>query len=145
MKKIFNYKKWSSIILFFSQIFYSCLSLADTAAIINFTPPTTDVSLGYLGKMFGVVGTVLQGTGGSLLGIIFQQFNISMVCIGGLLLSYTTVRTIVGTAQDGESLGKKISPWMVMRSAVGISFLAPTLTGGYTMLQGLIMWMVMQR
>lgn len=103
-----------------------------------------DLSVYYLGLIFGQVNDVLLGEGNDLFGKIFSQFNVIVMALGVIVLVYTTVVSMVNTAQEGEMMGKKwSSAWIPFRSALGIGLLLP-LPSGYSLLQSLVMWIVLQ-
>jgi hypothetical protein len=138
MKRIF-----SRLGLFFGALFTQ-LFLCSSVFATMFTPPASDVSIGYLGKIFGGVGSILIGPSQTILGIIYNSFNAGVLTIGGLILTYSTARAIVDTAHDGEPMGKKISQWIIMRTAVGVGVLVPNAISGYSMLQVTMLWIVVQ-
>ena len=143
MKRIF-YRFVSVFVLIFTELFYSSIASAADVTSISFTPPPTDLSLGYLGKLFGGVGGLLAATEHTVLGEIFKYLNVGILSISGVMLTYTTVRAIIDTAAEGESMGKKLSHWVIIRTVAGVGLLVPNMTNGYTMLQSAIMWMAIQ-
>lgn len=116
------------------------LALAqDSIFAFDWQPAENDRSVYYLGQIFGSMSTVLQGTGNPLIGNLFSIFNIAVLVLGSIVVSYTIVMATVHTAHEGEVMGKKWSSvWIPLRSAVGIAFLIPT-SGGYSLLQVLLM------
>jgi hypothetical protein len=114
-----------------------------------FTLASNDQSYYYLGQLFGSVGTVLQpqGSGTSvlnLMGTLFQTLNTTALIIGSLLVTYTTVVGLLKTAHEGEFLGKQWSAmWVPLRMVIGIAALFPT-GGGYSSIQIVFMWIIMQ-
>ncbi len=105
--------------------------------------PTNDKSLFYLGQIFGPVGTALpNGTGNALISQLFSIFNIAVLTLGSIVVSYTIILSTINTAQEGEVMGKKFSSlWIPLRSAVGMAFLIPT-ASGYSLLQMMMMEIV---
>lgn len=142
-------KKRTSSIIFCWAILLGALCYSGLALAAAFKIPPTDISISYLLRLFGPIGGLPVPTTGtisttlSLLGVVFRDLNYGILTIATLILSYTTVRVIVDTAHDGEPMGKKISHWIVARTAVGIGLLVPKATG-YTMLQAGTIWMVVQ-
>jgi conjugal transfer/type IV secretion protein DotA/TraY len=68
-----------------------------------------------------------------------------VLIVGGLLVAYTIVVGTIGTAQDGEMMGKKFSSiWVPIRTALGTAFILPVFSGGYCLMQALVMWIIMQ-
>lgn len=99
-----------------------------------------DKSIFYLGQIFGPVGSALpNGTGNALISQLFSIFNIAVLTLGSIVVSYTIILSTINTAQEGEVMGKKFSSlWIPLRSAVGMAFLIPT-AGGYSLLQMMMM------
>lgn len=110
------------------------------AATFDWTNPPGDKSIYYLGLIFGNVSTALHGaSGNAILGNLFNIFNIAVLTIGSLVVSYTIILSAINTAQEGEVMGKKWSSmWIPFRSAIGVAFLIPT-ASGYSLLQILLM------
>ncbi|MBS0289071.1 MAG: DotA/TraY family protein [Proteobacteria bacterium] len=105
--------------------------------------PDQDKSLFYLGQIFGPVGTALpKGSGNAIISQLFSIFNIAVLTLGSIVVSYTIILSTINTAQEGEVMGRKWSSlWIPLRSAVGIAFLIPT-ASGYSLLQMLMMEIV---
>jgi conjugal transfer/type IV secretion protein DotA/TraY len=102
-----------------------------------------DKSIQYLGNIFGTVGG-LNGDGNNLFGDLFYIFNNIIFILGSIVLSYTTIMSMVNTASEGEAMGKKFSSiWIPIRSVSGMALLAP-LPSGYSTIQALMMWIVIQ-
>jgi len=112
-----------------------------------FTLASNEVTAGsvfYLNSIFGTVGGVLGGTGPELLGTLFKVFNTTVLALGSLIVTYTTVASILMTAHEGEALGKKFhTMWIPIRTVMGIAALIPTATG-YSYLQIGLMWIIIQ-
>jgi defect in organelle trafficking protein DotA len=106
--------------------------------------PEQDKSVEFIGMIFGTVGTILNGSGGPLFGELFRIFNIIVFTLGSILLSYTTIVSMINTAQEGEVMGRKWSSlWLPLRSALGMGVLLP-LSSGYSLIQVMMMWVVLQ-
>lgn len=121
----------------------------DTSGLNNitpsFTPSATDQSVSYLGQIFGTVGTVLHGTSGQMLGQLFKVFNIGILVLAGIFLIYTIVMTVLNTAHEGEFMGRKWnSAWIAIRTVLGLGLLVPSPTTGYSTIQVIVMWVVIQ-
>lgn len=111
---------------------------------LNFTPPSTDVSVTFLTTIFGKVDGVLEGGGSQILGKMFSIFNLAILTLGGIILLYTLIVSTINTAHEGEVLGKKWSSiWIPLRSVIGVGLLIPK-ASGYSFIQILMMWIVMQ-
>ncbi len=105
------------------------------ASSFTLNSPATDKSIFYLGQIFGNMSFALTGTGSSLLSNLFQIFNIAVLTLGSIVVSYTIILSTINTAQEGEVMGKKWSSvWIPLRAALGIAFLVPT-GYGYSILQ----------
>ena len=120
---------------------FPSLLLADT---LSLTPPSTDLSMSYLATIFGVVDGVLHGTGSQILGTMFGAFNSIILVMASTILSYVLFVSILNTSHEGEFLGKKWSSiWVPLRTVVGVGLLLPKATG-YSMIQIMVMWVVVQ-
>lgn len=118
--------------------------LASFAETLSFQPPTTDVSVIFLGNIFGIVDGVLSGTGSQIVGQMFAVFNSALLALGGIVLFYVILVSTLNTAQQGEMLGQKWSSiWVPLRLVIGLGMLVPKTTG-YCLLQIIIMWIVVQ-
>jgi conjugal transfer/type IV secretion protein DotA/TraY len=116
----------------------------DAATNITFTPVPGDISVKYLGAIFGQVGSILPSAGSGLFGVMFKAFNHGVLMLGGLMAAYTIIVGTLHTAHEGEFLGKKWSSTMVpVRGVMGVSFLLP-LPSGYSLLQVGVMWIILQ-
>src|SRR3990167_11510440 len=106
---------------------------------------SNDQSLYYLGTIFGLVGNLLPASNAPLLfGIMFRVINTIALTIGAFIVIYVTVVGLLTTAQEGEFLGRQWSSlWVPVRPVLGIAALFPTATG-YSAIQVIIMWIVLQ-
>jgi hypothetical protein len=105
-----------------------------------------DQSLLYLGQLFGDVGGLLPSAVGQLqlLGVMFTTINNMVLVVGSFILMYVIIVGLLKTAQEGEFLGKQWSSlWVPLRTVIGIVSLVPTATG-YSMIQVVMMWIVIQ-
>jgi defect-in-organelle-trafficking protein DotA len=119
--------------------------IAGTKYYPSFRPVPTDLSVNYLGQVFGTVGTVLHGTSGQMLGQLFKVFNIGILVVAGVFLIYTIIMTILSTAHEGEFMGRKWnSAWIAIRTVLGLGLLVPSATTGYSTVQVVVMWVVLQ-
>lgn len=126
------------LISLFLSLFPSLL-LAD-----NLTPPASDLSVSYLATIFGVVDGVLHGTGSQILGTMLGSFNAAILVMASVLLTYALFISILNTAHQGEFLGQKWSSiWVPLRMVTGVGLLLPKATG-YSFIQILVMWVVVQ-
>jgi defect in organelle trafficking protein DotA len=117
----------------------------NTNIVGSFTPAASDLSVNYLGQIFGTVGTVLHGTSGQFLGQIFKIFNIGLLVVAGIVLIYTIIMTVIHTSHEGEFMGRKWnSAWIAIRTVLGLGLLVPSATTGYSAIQVFVMWIVLQ-
>lgn len=106
-----------------------------------FVPSADDISVKVLDQIFGA----LVNGGNDAFGVSISTFNGAVLMIGGILATYTILAGTLGTAHDGEMLGKKFSSvWIPIRYALGTALVLPVLSGGYCVMQQLVMWLVMQ-
>lgn len=131
------------LVLFSSGAAFAADNIAPGVDKLSFlNPPLTDKSISYLSQLFGTVGTVLHGTSGELLAKAFEIFNLGILVIASVFATYTVFKSVLGTAQDGEFMGKQgKSMWVAVRTCLGVGFLAPVF-GGYSAIQVLMMWVV---
>lgn len=115
-------------------------AFADTSG--PFTVKDSDISLRILSQLFG--GLTPSG-GADAFGSAISTFNGAVLIVGGILATYTLLAGTLGTAHDGEMLGKKFSSvWIPIRYALGTALVLPVLTGGYCIMQQLVMWCILQ-
>ena len=128
------------------------LALAPSLVLADTTPGSfpmlfdiapNDISISYLKILFGEVGTVLLGAPNTLIQEIFTVFNLGIMTLAGVLMCYTVVLSVVNTSQEGNPMGHKMSPWVVVRIVAGSTFMMPMSTG-YALIQVITMWMVIQ-
>ncbi|MDP2159941.1 MAG: DotA/TraY family protein [Flavobacterium sp.] len=104
-------------------------------AFAQFEPPADDISIKVLDQLFGGLFNGGNDQFGASIGI----FNGAILIIGGLLASYTILAGTLGTAHDGEMLGKKFSSvWIPIRYSVGTALILPVLPGGYCVMMKLV-------
>lgn len=126
----------------FLLLLFPIFSFAESA--LSFAPPTTDVSVIFLGNIFGMVDGVLSGTGSQMMGNIFGVFNAAVLALGGIVIIYTLLVSTINTANEGEMLGKKWSSvWVPVRATLGLALLIPK-ASGYCLMQIFVMWVVVQ-
>lgn len=108
--------------------------------------PDTDKSVGFFNEIFGTgwqnaaTGTVPTGGSSSVIFEMFFAFNAITLAAVTVLLFYVISAGIVGTAHEGESLGKRYSTlWTPIRSALAISLLMPLPAAKYSLLQALML------
>ena len=135
--------------MYFLWLILCCLSssvFADTTTgdfPMLFDVAKNDLSVSYLKILFGQVGTVLLGPPNTLVQEIFTIFNLGIMTLAGVLMCYTVVLSVVNTSQEGNPMGHKMSPWVVVRIVAGSAFMMP-MSSGYALIQVMTMWMVIQ-
>jgi len=105
-----------------------------------------DQSVIYLGQIFGMISpdVLMPDSASMLFGVLFKVFNTSMLTLGAAIVIYTTIVGLLKTAQEGEFLGKQWSSlWVPLRTVFGIAALFPLPTG-YSAIQVIFMWFIMQ-
>ncbi len=108
-----------------------------------FTPEAGDKSMVVMGAIFGGLGVFAGGADPFIDGIL--AFNSAVLTIGGVLVSYTILIGTIGTAHDGEMLGKKFSSaWVPIRTAAGTALVLPVIGGGYCIMQAIVAWLIVQ-
>lgn len=130
---------------------YSCISWASIQGpgdvIVPDISTKGDLSIAYLGQLFGHVGTVLHGASGQMLGHLFLQFNEAIVIVACVWMGYTTVTMLIRSASQGMQQQHGRFAMVVVRLVVGIAFLVPLPAasgGGYDSFQTLVMEVVVQ-
>lgn len=99
-----------------------------------------DKATGLLKQVFG---GLVGGGADPLLGIIEVICNGSLM-VGGILAGYTIIAGVIGTAHEGEMLGKKFSSiWVPIRTVIGTAGVVP-MFNGYAFIQVVVMWLVLQ-
>lgn len=117
------------------------LALADNL----FTIPSGDISVRVLSAIFGGLVDETSGVKADPMMAAIKMFNGSILIIGGILAAYTILAGTLGTAHDGEMLGKKFSSvWIPIRYSVGTALVLPVVGGGYCVMQAIVMWLVLQ-
>lgn len=129
-------------------ILLALISLPFEANAGIFDPATTDKSVEYLGTIFGnKVGNISFGEipySNQFLNNLFQIFNSIVLAVAVFILAYVSIISTINTAQEGQVMGKKWSSvWIPLRSTIGLLLLAPVPGSGYSSLQVVIMWIVL--
>lgn len=136
------------IVLIMLSLLFPALAFASsstsTGSSLSFAPPPSDVSVIFLGNIFGIVDGVLHGTGSQIMGSMFGVFNSAVLALGGIIIMYTLLVSTMNTAHEGQMLGQKWSSiWVPLRSTLGLALLIPKGTG-YCLMQIFVMWIVVQ-
>ena len=99
----------SKFLLFAATLFAPTLVFAANI----FEPSSGDISLKILSQLFG---GLVDGGGVDAFGSAISTFNVAILSVGGILAAYTVLAGTLGTAHDGEMLGKKFSSvWIPIR------------------------------
>ncbi|WP_136419530.1 DotA/TraY family protein [Herbaspirillum sp. ST 5-3] len=118
------------------------MAQAQAGDMSQFTPAAGSKAMVLLASIFGNLGTFGPSAGDPMEAII-KYFNSAVLIIGGLLTSYSLIIGIIGTAHDGEVLGKKLhSAWFPIRTAVGSALVLPVVGGGYCTMQLIVGWVI---
>ena len=121
------------------------LSQAISIDSMSFAPGSGDLSMTYLGLVFGSVpGSGLGGGTNQLIGQIFSVFNTGVLVMTMGVVGYTVFTSTVGISQEGSgAFQTKISPWVTLRITAGSSLLIPSFSG-YSAIQVLVMTIVVK-
>lgn len=107
-----------------------------------FDVPHGDKVMAMLGAIFP--GLLSSGNADGMAAAI-RTFNGAILIIGGIFATYTILSGTIGTAHDGEMLGKKFSSvWIPIRYMVGTALVLPVISGSYCCMQAIVMWLVTQ-
>ena len=85
--------------------------MASADGSMSFTPPASDLSVVFLGNIFGIVDGILHGNGSQIMGAIFSVFNSAVLALGGIVIMYTLLVSTMNTAQEGQMLVKNGHPF----------------------------------
>lgn len=111
-----------------------------------FQPVTNDLSMWYLGNIFGndlVPGQNVPNI--MLLSNLFGVFNQVVLAVGLIIVVYTFFTGTLNTAAEGKAMGEKWhSLWIPIRIATGVGMLIPKAGSGYCMAQYIVMWLTIQ-
>lgn len=123
---------------------WTCLFfLISPTLVFADTPQQGDLSMKYLGQIFGDVPGALHGAGTGLISGLFGVFNEGVMTVATVWLLYTIVQVLMSTAtSDGPQ--KSLKNWFLwFRVAMGFAMLVPT-PSGYCIAQELMMQAVVQ-
>ncbi|MFI4957374.1 MAG: DotA/TraY family protein [Gammaproteobacteria bacterium] len=111
-----------------------------------FTPVPNDLSLWYLGNIFGsdlIPGQNVPNQ--MLLSQLFGIFNQVVLAVGLAITVYAILIGTLNTAGEGKAMGEKLhSLWIPIRMMSGIGMLIPKAGSGYCMAQYIVIWMTIQ-
>ncbi|WP_324810123.1 DotA/TraY family protein [Ralstonia pickettii] len=124
-------KAITKIIMVLSLFLISSTSFAGD---LGLTPMTTDKMMMVMNSIFGKLGVFGGETSDSMAGLI-EIVNTSALIACGLLFFYYLIFATVGTAHDGEFMGKKFSGvYLPIRMALIPALLLP-INNGYNSIQ----------
>lgn len=107
-----------------------------------FEPVANDKSMYLFSNIFGKLEVFGMGNDALVAGI--TMFLGAVLSIGGLIAAYTVLAGTLGTAHDGEMLGKKFSSvWIPIRYSFGVAFILPVING-YCVIQLIVGWTIVQ-
>jgi len=142
MKSYIKRSIWLFILSFIPQFAFA--GSDQIWPVVNtFTPASGDWSIDFLRMMFGQVGNVLTGAQQTIIGKLFSVFNVAVMGLVAIVIIYVIIRIVMDACILGPELRQKISHWVAVRVAIGTSLLVP-FKGGYSVIQVIIMWAVMQ-
>lgn len=104
---------------------------------------TTDLSIKYLGQIFGDVPGALTGSGTGLIGGLFNVFNQGVMAVAAIWLMYTIFQVCIMTAMGDHPQKSLKNCALWLRVAVGFGMLIPG-PSGYCLAQELMMQVVVQ-
>lgn len=104
-------------------------ALAGVADIVPFSAPKTDPVVKMLASIFGDLGGFggfSSSTNSTMVGNMFMVFNVCLMTLTGIWLTWLFFKSTLNSAHDGEFLGKKYhSAWVPMRVALGVITIMP--------------------
>lgn len=110
-----------------------------------FDPVTGDQSLIILDSLFGKLGIFGPGISDGFAASM-SIFNGAVLIIGGVLVAYSLIIGTIGTAHDGEMMGRKYSSVFIpLRTVAGTALVLPVIGGGsYCLMQLIVGWLIVQ-
>ncbi len=106
----------------------------------NAASANSDISIGFLGQIFGNVGSVIQGNNNQLLGQLFYQFNMGILMVIGVFLIYTVLTSALRGANEGSFVGQgKNVAYNCLKVGLGVAMILPNASTGYCLVQELMM------
>lgn len=121
------------------------LAMAAADAQATLTPPNTDLSLQIISRLFGDGWWRLispdASPGNSVIFELLAGLNTVALAAVSVMIIYTVSVGVVGTAHEGEVLGKRYhSMWVPVRSVFSLGLLAPLpWAKGLSMIQALVL------
>ncbi|MDF1796593.1 MAG: DotA/TraY family protein [Coxiellaceae bacterium] len=123
----------------------SVFALADNApSFPNAAQSATDMSVKYLGQIFGAVPGVLTGSGSGLMGKLFLVFNQGIMVVAFVYLLFNIAQVIMHHGMEAQASSKYSFAKIFFRIAIGLALLVPSSTTGYSAIQDLMMKVVVE-
>lgn len=131
-----------------ATLLFASNALADfgsnASLISQLSAPSGDLTMNYLGMLFGYVQGILPSSQPSLMGTMFKFFNWGVLTIASSFMFYTIGMSIVNTANEGSFMGERAKGFArTLRGVVGVGLLVPT-ASGYSLIQVIVFWVVVQ-
>lgn len=105
-----------------------------------FEPVQGSIALKVLNGLFGKI----DGAGIDAFNLVMLHWNGAIMTVAGVIAGYTILTTTIGTAHDGEMLGKKFSSaYLPIRYCLGTAVILPVIKG-YCAVQFVVYWLVVQ-
>ncbi len=135
-------KRWLVMVSLWS---FSALTFADNVpSFVNMNQSSQDLSIKYLGQLFGNVSGVLQGAGSGLMGQLFYVLNIGIMIVAAVWLMYSIFNVVVTSALQGQGQSRHNVALIMFRVVVGLALLVPSSTTGYSAAQNIMMGVVVE-
>ncbi|MDF1654739.1 MAG: DotA/TraY family protein [Coxiellaceae bacterium] len=136
-------KRFFAILLWWSAS--ACAFASDNPAnFSNLAQSSTDLSVKYLGQLFGSVPGVLHGGGSGLMGQLFYVFNQGVMVVVSVWLVFNIFNIIVSSAMSHQGPSKHNFALIAFRMAIGLALLVPNSNTGYSAIQDLMMRVVVE-
>lgn len=136
-------KKFKSLLvalLPLALLFSASSALATVSDSGLWVPNSDDLSVSYLGQIFGSVGSALSGSGTQMLGHLFGMFSKGIMVVAVVWLTYSTILIALRSAQEGSFMGaNKNIAMFFLRVAMGFALIVPSPGTGYNVAQYLVM------
>ena len=116
---------------------------AEPSLYASATANHTDMSITYLGMIFGHVGNVLDGSSGQMFGHLMREFNKGVIAVAGIILGYNAVVTVLRFTTEGTLMSANRNTYMILfRITFGFALLMPSPETGYNMVQRVLLTVV---
>ncbi len=116
---------------------------AEPSLYASATANHTDMSITYLGMIFGQVGNVLDGSSGQMFGHLMKEFNKGVIAVAGIILGYNAVVTVLRFTTEGTLMSANRNTYMILfRITFGFALLIPSPQTGYNMVQRVLLTVV---